>query len=108
MAEYRRRTWRLLFGRPVEHGGKSKTNIPKSVEKKGESDSGVYEISSDTGAANIEFDIQKDNTKEPNKGYVTVYNLSDDTVNYLDMHQADALAVMFEAGYDNENQLIFS
>lgn len=108
MAEYRRRTWRLLFGRPVEHGGKSKTNIPKSVEKKGESDSGVYEVSSDTGAANIEFDIQKDNTKEPNKGYVTVYNLSDDTVNYLDMHQADALAVMFEAGYDNENQLIFS
>lgn len=108
MAEYRHRTWRLLFGRCVVAKGKTKVDIPKAVQKRNESDSGVYEISSDTGFANIEFDLQKDNSKEPNKGYVVVYNLSDDTVNYLDAHQADAVAVLLEAGYDNDNQVIFS
>ena len=69
MAEYRHRTWRLLFGRCVVAKGKTKVDIPKAVQKRNESDSGVYEISSDTGFANIEFDLQKDNSKEPNKGY---------------------------------------
>lgn len=95
------RTYSLVVGRPVYIGEKP-TNIGKyaSTQDRGN----AYKIE----GLNIEFEIRKDKSKEPNKGYVTVYNLSDETVNYLDQNQRESLAVLFSAGYDGDNKQIFS
>ncbi|AKJ73453.1 hypothetical protein SP40_12 [Salmonella phage 40] len=68
----------------------------------------AYVVSNETGAANIEFEVKKDNSKDPNKGYVTLYNLSDETVSYLDANQRESIAIVLEAGFDGENQMLFS
>lgn len=104
MAQYRTRTYRLTIGKPVYIGSKA-TNISDYTNK---SKKDAYVISNDTGSANIEFSIKKDNSKEPNKGYVTVYNLSDETVSYLDANQRESIAIVLEAGFDGEDQLLFS
>lgn len=96
----RERTYTLVIGRPVQIGDK-----PVNIESYANTNKGdAYEIKE----LHIEFSIKKDNSKEPNKGYVTVYNLSDEVVNYLAIHQRDSLAVMLKAGYDGEELLIFS
>lgn len=94
------RTYTLVIGRPVYIGEKA-VNIEKYVNtNKGE----AYEIK----GLHMEFDIKKDNSKEPNKGYITVTNLGDEVVNYLDQNQRESLAVMLHAGYDGDEKLIFS
>jgi hypothetical protein len=95
------RTYSLTVGRPVYIGEKP-TNIEKYANVKDKGSAYLIE------GLNIEFDIMKDKSKEPNKGYVTIYNLSDETVNYLDQNQRESLAVLFHAGYDGDNKLIFS
>lgn len=101
---YRFRSFKLTFGKPVYIGEK-----PTNISKYTNSDtSTAYVVSNDNGAANIEFSLKKDNSKEPNKGYVTVYNLSDETVNYLDANQREAVSVVLEAGFDGHNQIVFS
>ncbi|URC22111.1 hypothetical protein CHUUTOTORO_00070 [Serratia phage vB_SmaM-ChuuTotoro] len=97
-----RRTYSLTIGRPVYIGEK-----PTSIEKYASSQGRGGEAYLITGL-NIEFDIMKDKSKEPNKGYVTVYNLADETVAYLDQNQRESLAVLFHAGYDGDDKLIFS
>lgn len=87
--------------------GEKATNISSYIDSGG-SQENAYEISDTSGSANIEFEIKKDNSKEPNKGYITLYNLSDSTVNYLDANQRESLAVVLEAGYDGDNKLLFS
>lgn len=104
MPAYRTRTYRLTIGTPVYIGQKP-TNISDYTSKNAEN---AYVISNETGAANIEFEVKKDNSKEPNKGYVTIWNLSDETVSYLDANQNESIAIVLEAGYDGENQTIFS
>ena len=107
MAQTTFRTYELVIGRPVYIGEKP-TNIDKytPTNKGGQ----TYRIVGDGSREdlNIQFEVKKDNSKEPNKGYVTVCNLSDDTVNYLDANQRESLAVMLYAGYNNQNMLIFS
>lgn len=94
------RTYTLVIGRPVQIGEK-----PVNIENYANTNRGnAYEIKD----LHIDFSIKKDNSKEPNKGYVTVYNLSDEVVNYLDTHQRDSLAVMLRAGYNGDEKLIFS
>lgn len=104
LTTYRTRTFKLTFGRPVYIGEKP-TNISKYTN---DDRTSGYVITDKDGAANIEFELKKDNSKEPNKGYVTVYNLSDETVSYLDANQRESIAVVLEAGFDGENQMIFS
>ncbi|QGZ16306.1 hypothetical protein Hena1_01560 [Erwinia phage Hena1] len=105
MAQYRTRTFKLTLGKPV-YIGSAATNIASYINMGGENN--AYYVSNETGAANIEFEVKKDNSKEPNKGYITLYNLSEDTVNYLDANQRESLAVVLEAGYDGDNQILFS
>ena len=104
MAQTTFRTYELVIGRPVYIGDKP-TNIDKytPTNKGGQ----AYRIVGDGSKEdlNIQFEVKKDNSKEPNKGYVTVCNLSDDTVNYLDANQRESLAVMLYAGYNNQNML---
>lgn len=101
MAKARERTYKLTLGLPVYIGEKP-TNISKYTNQSKDS---AFVI---TGIANIEFELKKDNSKEPNKGYVTVYNLTDQTVNYLDANQRESIAVTLEAGFDGFNELLFS
>lgn len=94
------RTYTLVIGRPVQIGEK-----PVNIETYANTNKGdAYEIKE----LHIDFSIKKDNSKDPNKGYVTVYNLSDEIVNYLGTHQRDSLAVLLKAGYNGDEKLIFS
>lgn len=94
------RTYTLVIGRPVVIGDK-----PVNIEKFANTSKGdAYEIKN----LHIDFSVKKDNSKEPNKGYVTVYNLSDEVVNYLAVNQRESLAVLFYAGYNGDEKLIFS
>lgn len=104
MPVYRTRTYRLTIGKPVYIGEKA-TNIADYTNLNAKE---AYVVSNETGAANIEFEVKKDNSKDPNKGYVTIYNLSDETVSYLDANQRESIAIVLEAGFDGENQAIFS
>lgn len=104
MPQYRTRTYRLTIGKPVYIGSKP-TNI-SDYTNKGTNE--AYVITNENGATNIQFEVKKDNSKEPNKGYVTIYNLSDETVSYLDSNQRESIAIVLEAGFDGENQIIFS
>lgn len=104
MPAYRTRTWRLTIGTPVYIGEKP-TNISDYTNQDAKN---AYVVSNETGAANIEFEVKKDNSKDPNKGYVTIYNLSDETVSYLDANQRESIAIVLEAGFDGENQTLFS
>lgn len=94
------RTYTLVIGRPVYLGEK-----PVNIEKYANTNRGdAYEIKD----LHMEFNVKKDNSKEPNKGYITVYNLSDEVVNYLDSNQRESLAVLLHAGYNGDEKLIFS
>ena len=104
MARARERTYRLVIGKPVYIGEKA-TNI-SSYTNQGKGS--AFVISNEVGSPNIEFELKKDNSKDPNKGYVTVYNLSDETVNYLDANQRESIAMTLEAGFDGQNELMFS
>lgn len=97
----RQRTYTLIVGRPVYLGEKA-TNIERLTKAQKGSD--AYKVTD----LHMEFEVKKDNSKEPNKGYITVYNLSDEFVNYLDANQRESLAVLFHAGYDGDEKLIFS
>jgi len=49
----------------------------------------------------IDFDIQKDNTQESNKGNIKVYNISKDTAKNIE----SASVVILKAGYADEGEL---
>jgi hypothetical protein len=97
----RQRTYTLIVGRPVYLGEKA-TNIERLTKAQRGTDS--FKITD----LHMEFEVKKDNSKEPNKGYITIFNLSDDVVNYLDANQRESLAVLLHAGYDGDEKLIFS
>lgn len=94
------RTYTLTIGRPVYLSDKT-TKISDYTSDAGKNAILVRDL-------NIEFDIKKDNSKHPNKGYVTVYNLSQDNINFLSSNQGEKLAVILTAGYDNDERQIFS
>lgn len=94
------RTYTLVIGRPVYIGEK-----PVNIENYANTSKGnAYEIKD----LHMTFNIKKDNSKEPNKGYITVFNLSDEVVNYLDANQRESLAILLKAGYHGDEKLIFS
>lgn len=95
------RSYTFVIGRPV-YLGKNTTNIEKYVNTTTKGD--AFEIKD----LHMEFEVKKDNSKDPNKGYVTIFNLSDEIVNYLDQNQRESLACMFSAGYYGDEKLIFS
>lgn len=53
----------------------------------------------------IKATIKKDNNKEPNKSQISVYNLSDDTVNYINKNIRNNVAVALAVGYRDSNTL---
>jgi len=56
----------------------------------------------------IQFSISKDDSSDPNDSTITLYNLSDNTVNYLDQNYENHVVVKLEAGYVNDQiKLLF-
>jgi hypothetical protein len=95
------RTYTLVIGRPVYIGEKP-VNIERYASNTNQGE--AYKITD----LHMTFELKKDNSKEPNKGFVSVFNLSDDVVNYLSINQRESLAVLLYAGYNGDEKLIFS
>lgn len=95
------RTYTLIIGRPVYIGEKP-VNIERYASNTNQGE--AYKITD----LHMTFELKKDNSKEPNKGFVSVFNLSDEVVNYLSINQRESLAVLLHAGYNGEEKLIFS
>lgn len=55
----------------------------------------------------IEFTINKDNTKNPNSSEITLTNIPEELVMYLEQYKSQQLAVRFEAGYEDNLIEIF-
>lgn len=53
----------------------------------------------------IKATIKKDNNKEPNKSQISVYNLSNDTVNYINKNIRNNVAVALAVGYRDNSTL---
>lgn len=96
--------YRLVIGSPVplkaslsstDSSFTSPVNLDAQVQNS-KNKANAYELTTHQ----IEFKIIKDDSKDPNKCYVTVINMSDDTVNYLASNVKNNLAVIFEAGYE--------
>lgn len=52
--------------------------------------------------------IKKDNNKDPNKSEITIVNLSDDTVNYINKNIRNNVAVALAVGYEGQTlNLVF-
>lgn len=94
------RTYNFVFGTPVTLDG-SVVDINNKIDK---SQNNAYQIKD---SLQIEFNVKKDNSKQPNKAYVTVYNLSDFIVDYLKSNIDKSLAGLLEAGYDGVNYQLF-
>lgn len=56
--------------------------------------------------SDITFDIEKSTAKQPNKGDITIYNLSEHTAGIFGQ-TTSALTVRLLAGYDNVQRLLF-
>lgn len=94
------RTYNFVFGTPVVLDG-STININEKVNK---SQDNAYQIKD---SLQIEFNVKKDNSKDPNKAYVTIYNLPDFIIDYLTTNIDKSLSGLLEAGYDGTNHQIF-
>ena len=49
--------------------------------------------------------IKKDNNKEPNKSQISIYNLKDDTVNYINKNIRNNVAVALAVGYKDAGSM---
>lgn len=54
----------------------------------------------------ITFSIKKDNNKDPNQAEIVVYNLSDDTVNYINRGIRNNMAVALAVGYEGQELIM--
>ncbi|BBK09273.1 hypothetical protein [Klebsiella phage 05F01] len=54
----------------------------------------------------ITFNVRKDNNKDPNKATITIYNLTDDTVNYINKNIRNNLAVALSVGYQGQDLIM--
>lgn len=95
--------YRLRFGTPMNIGKALDVNssftVPIDIDKSVQSSKdkrNAYELTTH----NISFTITKDNTKDPNKASIVIFNLDDDIVNYINNNIDNTLAVVLEAGYE--------
>lgn len=102
----------------LNHAYKLTIGIPSSsnskLDKKTSSYKGAVDLDTSTQSSSsktnayelttyqIMFSIKKDNNKEPNKSSITIVNLNDDTVNYINNNIKNNLAIILAVGYENE------
>lgn len=102
--------YRLRFGTPVNIGKmvnenysfSSPIDLDKNIQTSKDKKN-AYELTTHQ----ISFTITKDNGKEPNKGEITIFNLDDDLVNYINNNIDHSLAIILEAGFVGEIKTIF-
>lgn len=92
------RTYEVVFGKAI-----TINNTAEFDSVINDTPSNAYRVTD----LHIEFDINKDNTHKANKGSITLYNLSDDIVNYINQNANSKLSILIKAGYNGENQTIF-
>lgn len=104
------RAYRLLIGAPTNT--KEKTTKNSSFKSTVDLDT---KLSSTTKSSpnlylltehQISFSIKKDNNKDPNQGEITIFNLSDDTVNYINRSIRNNLAVALAVGYEGQELIM--
>lgn len=84
------------FTKPIDIGA----NVSKVKNK-----ANAYELTEHQ----LSFSISKDNNKEPNRAEITIVNASDNLVNYLTNNVKNSIAVVFDAGFeDQELKRLFS
>lgn len=96
--------YRLRFGTPFNISKTLNDNssftapidIDKNIQKSKDKNN-AYELTTHQ----ISFTISKDNTKNPNKSDIVIFNLSDDTVNYINNNINNTLSIVLEAGYES-------
>jgi len=80
-------SYKLLIGQATDTS--KKTNANGTFTSKIDLDTKLASTKKSSGTMKlltehqITFSIKKDNNKDPNKGSIVIYNLSDDTVNYI-------------------------
>lgn len=96
-------------GAPIDNGGviPLKTQLTGRDEKENRKKNMDAYLSNATNVAivselNIEFDIEKKFDASPNTCEITVYNLSDSTVGYLENNAGGKVFIKLEAGYQDE------
>lgn len=85
------RKYRLIVGLPLSLG----SDFNKQIN---DTKSNAYVLNEH----HLEFEILKSNDAQANKGYITITNASDDFVNYLQQNADNHLAVMLDAGYEDQ------
>lgn len=85
------RKYRLIVGLPLSLG----SDFNKQIN---DTKSNAYVLTEH----HLEFEILKSNDAQANKGYITITNASDDFVNYLQQNTDNHLAVMLDAGYEDQ------
>lgn len=102
--------YRLRFGTPVNIPNITNSNStftqPIDLDKNIQSAKdkrNAYELTTHQ----ISFTIRKDASKDPNKAEITIVNLDDDIVNYINNNVEHTLAIILEAGYVGELKTIF-
>lgn len=85
------RKYRLIVGLPLSLG----SDFNKQIN---DTKSNAYVLTEH----HLEFEILKSNDAQANKGYITITNASDDFVNYLQQNADNHLAVMLDAGYEDQ------
>lgn len=102
--------YRLRFGTPVNiskivndsYSFTTPIDLDKNVQTSKDKKN-AYELTTH----HISFTISKDNGKEPNKAEITIFNLDDDLVNYINNNIDHSLAIILEAGFVGEIKTIF-
>lgn len=104
------RAYKLLIGsatdtrqkRTKNSSFKSTVDLDTKISSTTKSSSTLYLIEHHQ----ITFNIKKDNNKDPNQGEITVFNLSDDTVNYINRSIRNNLAVALAVGYEGQELMM--
>lgn len=98
-------SYRLVIGIPSS--AERKTNKNSKFTSSVDLDTSLQSSSSKTNAYElttyqITFRIVKDNNTDPNKSSITIFNLKDDTVAYINNNIKNNLAIFLEVGYEGE------
>lgn len=91
------RQYELVIGKPV-----FLSNINELSSLVNDTKQNAYRITD----LQIDFDIKKDNTHRANLGTISITNLSDEIVDYINENASNRLAVLLKAGYKDQGMQV--
>lgn len=104
------RVYKLLIGaatdtstkRTKNSSFKSTVDLDTKISSTTKSSSNLYLLQDHQ----ISFSVRKDNNKDPNQAQITLFNLGDDTVNYINRSIRNNLAVALAVGYEGQDLVL--